>query len=298
MKKKLFFLLIIISNSIFAQFEDELLERGREELFRGSAKIGISILESLMKKYPKNSEAPYYLGLHYQGRYLLENNKQKLKLAEKYFLEAINRKPFFKDAFLQLADCNIYTKNYKIAKKYLDEAIFIDSTDAKIYEGYGSIYENTNDLDKAISYYTKAVELEPNERIYSSLGSLYFKLHQYGKAIQNYEYEFRNDEHPLCGYELAYSYLQIADTIRAKDVLDFAIEKDFASVMLYNLIAEVCYVQTDYNLSIKYSMESLNKNPKQSEPYALLSKAYGKLGNIEKQNIYFRKAELLKKGRR
>lgn len=62
---------------------------------------------------------------------------------------------------LKKAEENIKNREYKEAEKYLIKALKVDKKDPIIYHKLGILYELMGEDDKSISYYLKAIKIDP-----------------------------------------------------------------------------------------------------------------------------------------
>ncbi len=102
-------------------------------------------------------------------------------------------------AYLNLANLHIYQEHYAIAKENIRKAeIIAENTNNKqmlsyVYLYYGNALQFTNELDNALNYYTKALELriETNHipgqaACYKHIGDIYFEKKEFASANENY----------------------------------------------------------------------------------------------------------------
>ena len=77
-------------------------------------------------------------------------------------------------------------KNWELAKKELTKASELAEDNAEIKNALGDFYLNLNDKDKALSFYEKAVNLEPQNYLYQgNLGSIYYQKKDLEKAEEH-----------------------------------------------------------------------------------------------------------------
>ena len=84
-----------------------------------------------------------------------------------------------------------------------------------VFSGLGIVYEDRENLDKALEMYEKAVGLPKwNERYLNNLASVYYRKDDYDNAIKNYELILTLD------YEFLVSYLEISLAYRLAGELE------------------------------------------------------------------------------
>lgn len=66
-----------------------------------------------------------------------------------------------KDHCLKKAEENIKSGEYKKAEEYLMKALKVDEKDPIIYHKLGILYELMGEDNKSISYYLKAIKIDP-----------------------------------------------------------------------------------------------------------------------------------------
>ncbi len=91
------------------------------------------------------------------------------------------------DAFINLGQLNI-KKDKKLAEKYFDNAIAIDSTNVHALHAKADFFQETVQYDKALEVYRKIVGIDPTySEAYFNTGILYIDMDSLGKALNNFE---------------------------------------------------------------------------------------------------------------
>lgn len=119
------------------------------------------------------------------------------------------------------------TENYKLA--FQDNAL-ADSTKAEIYYFIGRNYDFLIDSDTAVSYFQKAIEMNPNYSFpYDALGAKALKKKNYNEAFSFFEKELSlipdAESNPLSSYPyyyLAQAYFEINDYNKAQQMIEVA----------------------------------------------------------------------------
>ena len=78
-------------------------------------------------------------------------------MAQKFFIKAIEVRPYYKDAHVNFARLYKNTQRIDEAIKEYEKAIEISPNDDQLYYEIGKIYEDQNDREKAKAFYQKAV---------------------------------------------------------------------------------------------------------------------------------------------
>lgn len=111
--------------------------------------------------------------------------------ATEAFQKSLSLDPKNIEAFLKLAELNLYIKKYQESIKYSNEALKLDKHKAKAYFIKGFVYKESGDTAKAISSFQTCVEQEPeNYDAYMQLGILYGARNN-NLAIQYYNNALR-----------------------------------------------------------------------------------------------------------
>lgn len=115
------------------------------------------ILQEILAKDPKNSMASLYLGLILsdQKRFneaipLLSSNTKQIQGIEARVV------------YLYLGKDYLAVGQLQLAAQSLGNAEVMDPGNPIIYYNLGQVYEKMNNLNKAVSYYEKALKLSPN----------------------------------------------------------------------------------------------------------------------------------------
>ncbi|MBD3233179.1 MAG: tetratricopeptide repeat protein [candidate division Zixibacteria bacterium] len=125
------------------------------------------ILRDLIKQYPDNATALNNLA------YMYINQERKLDDAEKYLERALELEPQ-NGAFLDSYGWLMFKKGKtEKAISYIRDAMDVIGADPELFDHMGDIYRHLGEFEKSQEYYSKALELVPdNENIREKLNSL------------------------------------------------------------------------------------------------------------------------------
>ena len=102
------------------------------------------------------------------------------------FRQAANAEPNNYGVYMQLGLLTNY-RNKKLAEKYLQNAIRIDSSKFEANYALAMYYQNNNDLKKAIAQYKKMIVSNPQEaQALYNIGCIYFHMDSLEKAFINF----------------------------------------------------------------------------------------------------------------
>lgn len=171
-----------------------------------------------------------------------EKAVDKLLLSQKFLFEGETSE---KNSAL-LADCYYELEMYAEAIKNYQDALNENSSEcgAVYYNNIGVSYANLGEYEKAIEYYSNALELKPDyAEVCSSIGALYIRLEQPDMSIQYFERAIELDPDFAITYgNCAYAYAQMGDFDKAYEYLQKSMEHDYDNAeALYNLIEEMEY---------------------------------------------------------
>jgi len=149
----------------------------------------------------------------------------------------------------EIADEYFFQNDYNKAIKYYTKAIELDPDNAEYYNNRGASYNWINEYEKAVADHSKAIELEPDTaKYYSERGKNYDWLNEYEKANADYskaiELEPDNVEY--------YSYLvrtlcRTGDFDKAFINLNEVMSLDNNSAIFYNIRGFIGLKKTKYD---------------------------------------------------
>ncbi len=282
MKKKLLFIIVILSFSNTFGQQQEILNTLKETIDKDASKtiiLGDSILTYVDLSKTEKAKVKYYQALAYQNN---KNHKKALKYFERVlpFLEKENDKTTYITALLSQSNSNVYLNNYTIAttqalkarelaKKYnLTELIASANT------ALSFIYYSTGDYLSALDYLASSENIFIKENkdtelsaVYNNMAILYKKMMELDKAIElnmkSLNISMRNNHYRGIGKS-------------------------------YSNIGRIYSSQNKYNKAIKYFFKAVNvnldNNISNSVPYSNLGDAYKALDDLKNAEVYFNKA--------
>ncbi len=155
-------MVILRVNYAFSDFsesaEDKYLSENRQKLEQ-RYQTAIAELEKWLDFKPNNFKAYNLLGVlaTYNDKFEAYGENFDKDKARKYFKKAIEIKPYFKDAHINLAKLYKNTNQIENAIKEYEQASAISPNDENIYYEIGKIYEEKDDKVTAKKYYEKAL---------------------------------------------------------------------------------------------------------------------------------------------
>ena len=130
-----------------------------------------------IKRKPTTNYAAYeeYLsGLQFLIEFWKNNDVRNRETAEILFRESLKIDPEFVLGYSGLAEIYISRSIPDSINYYAEKILEYDPNNSQIYRWKGAYYDLKNDLEKAIQYYNKAIEISPNNyEYYFAIGRIY-----------------------------------------------------------------------------------------------------------------------------
>lgn len=121
------------------------------------------------------------------------------QLAVQKLIAAARLNPKIREIYLSLNTACSHTNQIGILKDYLQKAKTIFEEDDEICYYLGNIYQNENNLTKAVQEYTLAIQYSKKNgedfdlvyAYYQNRASCYLKLNEYAKSIPDFDYALK-----------------------------------------------------------------------------------------------------------
>ncbi len=146
----------------------------------------------------------------------------------------------------------------------------------------GRIYSELALIEKADSAYRRVAELDPDYRgLWHNLGNNAFRRNEYSKAIAYYEKELEKnpDAGPWRGIGRAYQELGVNDS--AKYALDKAIALDSTYAAAHVSMAQILEDEGNFGLALQHAQQALALNQNDVEAYYRVGSLLVKQGQNE-----------------
>jgi len=127
-----------------------------------------------------------YLAFYSLGYIYMKHNKYiKAKIR---FYRAIEENAQFTPSYIDLSKCYIKLGEFERAKETLLAAANLGEKDPELFYNLGYVYDNLNNYEMSILYYTKAIELTPLfAPAYVNRGLVYLYLNKKDKACSDFK---------------------------------------------------------------------------------------------------------------
>ena len=159
-------------------------------------------LSTKFKDYENLAKAHSFIGVAYRvmGNFSksIDYYYKGLEIAKQYGV--VEQEGF---AYLNLANLHIHQEHYAIANENIKKAEAIAQKMgnkemlAYVYVYYGSVLQSTGELNKALEFYSKALELRKETQnipgqaaCYKHIGDIYFEKCEFSLTIENYDKSF------------------------------------------------------------------------------------------------------------
>ncbi|MGB4263175.1 MAG: tetratricopeptide repeat protein [Fervidobacterium sp.] len=161
-----------------------------------------------------------------------------VEFLEKYGLNPENMSHVTSDGLYELAIEYADKNQTDIAKDILKYATKVDKNYAPAYELYGSLLLEEGDVEGAIKYLNRSIEIDPwLVQSYSMLGEAYYNMGKYEEAIEYWEKEITiSPSNTFTYFMLADAYTKIGDIEKAVEVLEkFRLNSENSIIALFEL---------------------------------------------------------------
>lgn len=202
---------------------------------------------------PNSDDAYLRLG----DAYLQSGNGQA---AIQSFKKAVQLNPYFWTNQDEIGNAYFLQGDYaKALDAFHQVTVLAPDIDAG-YENIGTVYLREGKYQQCISYYQKALQIEPFWTTYSNLGTAYFFLKQYTDAAAAYEKAVAlnpNDSEVL---------------VNLADAYHWSGQQDRA--------------QQSYQQAISLGFKELQTNPQNALTMAQIALSYAKIGNAQQAHVF------------
>ena len=274
-------------NTVLSELEESKFNYGERKnekllLLEGYARLktnqifrAISVFQEIIKLYPQNTDAKFYLGVIYY-------QKHQDSDAEKLFnsiLEEIQCDRTYNYLGLLKLDQN------KIADaiNYFQFAIKIEPNNAFYHYNLGTAYSLNGWLIEAEDSFKKAVSIEPNNIVYNySLAYLYYEKKDFQRSQETIDHILLIDPNYVDAIILkSLINAQKGNIIDAKNTLQNLSEKISNNDFLYYAMAKIYKEFPMYKEAVECLQKALFIKPESLEYLSELADCYCELGQYQ-----------------
>lgn len=184
-----------------------------------------------------------------------------------------------------------HAKQYGLASLDFDAVIQLSPTYVLAYNGKGMVASATGDHNKALKYFTYAIELGGEKSyLYSHIADEYQAMDSLGKALEYYTLAIDVD-----GSEYEYTcrgilYLQLRAYELAKKDYEAAIRKNPEMANPYVGRGLANFYLGNYDAAVRDYQKAVALEPKESYSYNNLANCYFKMGDKKQACYYWKQA--------
>lgn len=191
-------------------------------------------------------------------------SENKLEDSIQKYSQAITTDPGRYEAYAALGDVHLKLEDFTLAIQNYEKALEIKNDIVKTIFNLGVSYSKDNQSIKAISNFEKALAIQPeNYEIKYNLASEFFILKDYQNAIKYYKECIKSSEKSKNFIEVAKVKYNLANTYKANNELNNAIQEFIDSIKIFPEFADA-----HYNLAAAYVEKSQNEKAiKEFEEY-------------------------------
>ena len=232
------------------------------------------------------SEVVYYTN----KRDALERSHASSEQIEKVLTETCEVMPTGAEHYNRLGVFYHDQNNYLKAIPLYTKAIEINPDSALYFENRGLAYLNLNEFEKAESDYLKSCSLNPTDNIYNKLGVLYYRMGKNDKALQYYSkaIEILGTE-PIYYENIGLAYEKNKDEAKTIEAYEKAIDLEKEKGTYFNRLGLYHYNKSDDLKAVEYYQKAIEREPDNVTYLQNLALAYEQLfRDDEAEKIYQR----------
>lgn len=225
--------------------------RGRAYLEMKDYERAQSCFEEMQKVHPLRPEGYYYMGV-------LQQQKKRLSLAVKAYLNALGRDINYLPAFYPLLDLYMRTRNYDKAVRLCDKMLRVHPDNPSIQEAAGRVLVMLGKNDEAVKFYEKAVDLNPGQiDARRALVELYLAQGLHMNALQQCDELLRHrPDDPQLLQKTAQIYQILGNRQRALEYYEKALSRAFDYVSANNAAWLYAAEEKDLDRALKLALKA------------------------------------------
>lgn len=167
-------------------------------------------------------------------------------------------------------------------------------------QGFGTFYSNRglellmkNDIEAAMKYLLRAVELDPgNSNNWTNLGVAYRRLNQMDKAEFTYQQALSKNKEDMSAINNLVILYQMTGRTKLAEQYDKTLENYLKKNPYYMIkLANQEIVNGNYSKALKWAQKAIKKNGEEHEFYYVAAKIYAYLGDAKEAKLNLELAE-------
>lgn len=267
---------------------------GTEELIDKKEGFIDEILDKI-KLIDKNNEGENIIYSRYRNAGFAYYQTLRYKQAIKYYKKAIELKPNYSSAMVDIAYMYAYDENYSKAEEWFLKSIAVDKTNHNFdsYWGLGWLYGQKGDPQKSIEAFKKCIGLRKygNDRLFNNLGNTHFNNGLYTESIEYYEKAIEENPNESVYYDnLKNTYEKVGDNIKLEAILLHMLELFPNRDDYFNNVGTFYYNQANYQKAIEYYSKALSLEKSKANYWSNRAYSYEHLQQYDKAELDYLKA--------
>jgi len=214
-----------------------------------------------------------------------KNKKKRIEaFKEKLLPEIVKFATGEVDQLMAIALQQYRSHDYESSLKNFKKVIELDPKKIDPYKfiGYINFQSDDPDIDKAIEYYQKGLQLEPNNKqLLDYLSLAYLKQDDSDNAIEALKKITENEDDKKVWFRIGKIYESNEETDSAKEAFDKALEIDADYADACKETAEMLYNDSQYDEAIPYFEKSVRLLPDDESLQNKLAKCYHNAGKLD-----------------
>ena len=146
----------------------------------------------------------------------------------------------------------VISRDFSLALRLYNGLLKDDSENLDYLRAIGSIYEKTNQDEKALEYYARILKRSPVDfEALNHIGGIYRRIQKYDKAIDVLKKALATGKNNAeANYNLGFTYKLTGEKEKAIECFESVINENPGDVLAYNHLGVIYYSNQDYNKSI------------------------------------------------
>jgi protein O-GlcNAc transferase len=243
------------------------------------------LIKEILKVYPDNAEALYFLGIIYV-------QLKKYNLAIQYLDRSLQFSKANPEVYLALGTAFQQKRQYDEAIQCYQKTISLDPINTDALNLLGNIFQEKGQLDEVIDCYKKVIQINPSfYEAYISLGKIYQEKGQFDEAVTFYQKAIQlNPNHPEAYHDLGLAFLNRGQFDIALHYFHKTLQLNRNSASSYNNIGLILKEKGNVENAVHCYQKAIELNPNYAEAYYRLGNALFSQGKYEQAFVAYDKA--------
>jgi len=227
-----------------------------------------------------------------------DERKTALENAISSFKEAMHINPEESQTYPILATCFYENGSNDLAKDYASKGAVLAASDYNANFTAGQIFSSLKDKESAISYFIKAVKIDPtNSNAIRYLAQAYYDLGQKEKSIETYQSAIKNETDPKVKADLHFNlgvlFMQVERFTDAEDNFMMAYDMNPDDVEALVGMAQTFETAEKWTRAEKFYRELIFLEPNNSKHYRGMSRVLLRQGKKDQSDYYLNKSKMV-----